>query len=122
MRKALAGLAIFLAGLGEWMTYNPPNEVISNISKYLSPFGIHPKWLQNPDTDKVVRTLGLIIIVGCAIYLFSAIVWSIRRAWKNREPKYPSPFLGRGKELLPTMAGNWSSNQDGIIELNLIQA
>lgn len=117
MRRAIAVFIAFLAGVAEWMTYNPPHDAISNFSKWLSPFGIQSAWLEDKNTDRDVRCLGVVLIVACGIYLGASAAASIRRAWKNREPRYPSPFARRGKQILRTMSGTHASVEGGIVEL-----
>lgn len=118
MWKPVAGVISLIVGVLVYLTYQTPKDAISTFSKSLKQLGIDPpRSLQDPITDRMVRTVGVVVVLGLLAYLCWATVRSIRYWWKHREPKYPLPFNGRGKEHLPTMTGQVASRVNGIVEL-----
>jgi len=101
-----------------FLTYQTPKDAVSTLSRSLEQLGIPvPHAMQSPVADRVVRGLAALVAIYCVLHLLIGGYFSFRGWWKKREPKYPPPFTGRGKELLPSMRGNHASNQRGIIEL-----
>jgi hypothetical protein len=118
MRKHFILVVSLITGCLSSMAYQTPKDSISTFSKSLTQLGLHsPHWLQEPITDHVVRVFGAVVLSYCILHLFVAGAFSIRLRWINREPTYPSPFKGRGKEKIATMMGNHASRNDGIVEL-----
>ena len=117
MRKHIYGLVSFIGGILVFMTYQKPKDAVSTFFESLQQLGINlPSSMQHPVTDRVVRFIAAAVVIYCVLHLVVASGLSLRRWWKGREPKYPSPFK-REKELLSTMRGNHTSAEGGIIEL-----
>jgi hypothetical protein len=82
-------------------------------------FGSHaPTWLDTPITDRIVRVVAFGFAAACFLYLSISACNSFLQWWKNREPRYPSPFaLWGGTNILKNMSGTHASIKDGVVEL-----
>ena len=120
MRKQIAFVGGIIGGVVGSMTFQTPKDSLSTFARSLQQiFGSYaPTWLDTPITDRVVRVVAFAFGTACFLYLLMAGCNSVVQWWKNREPRYPSPFAWWGaKKILKNMSGWHASIENGIVEL-----
>jgi len=120
MRKQIAVVGGIIAAIAGNMTFQTPKDSLSTFAKSLQQiFGSHaPTWLDTPITDRIVRVVAFGFAAACFLYLSISACNSFLQWWKNREPRYPSPFaLWGGTNILKNMSGTHASIKDGVVEL-----